>query len=81
MRKLFWDGFKKELNEDDIYEVRPSYQSQKLGNKLEKHWDKQKAPSLLLLLWRCFGKLYLIIAISQLIPITITYLRKKLKYT
>jgi hypothetical protein len=43
MRKLFWDGFKKELNEDDIYEVRPSYQSQKLGNKLEKHWDKQKS--------------------------------------
>jgi hypothetical protein len=72
MRKIFIRGVK---NEADIYEVLPSFKSQMLGDKLETNWNKQKFqndPSMFKLLWRCFGKEYLLLAISQVIPITIT---------
>jgi ATP-binding cassette subfamily C (CFTR/MRP) protein 4 len=76
MRKLFTSGIKKEFQEADIYEVISSYKSHKLGNQLEKNWDKQRLknkPSLFLLLWSCFGKQYMLIVVSQIIPIMITY--------
>jgi ATP-binding cassette subfamily C (CFTR/MRP) protein 4 len=47
-----------------------------LGNQLEKKWDYQtlrNKPSLFLLLWSCFGKQYMLIAVSQIISIMITY--------
>jgi ATP-binding cassette subfamily C (CFTR/MRP) protein 4 len=76
MRKLFTSGIKKEIEQADIYEVLSSYESQKLGNQLERKWDNQRlksSPSLFLLLWSCFGKQYMLIAVSQIIPIMITY--------
>jgi ATP-binding cassette subfamily C (CFTR/MRP) protein 4 len=75
-RKLFTSGIKKEIQEADIYEVLSSYESQKLGNQLERKWDNQRLnskPSLFLLLWSCFGKQYMLIIVSQIIPIMITY--------
>jgi ATP-binding cassette subfamily C (CFTR/MRP) protein 4 len=80
MRKLFTSGIKKEFQEAGIYEVISSYKSHKLGNQLEKNWDKQRLknkPSLFLLLWSCFGKQYMLIVVSQIIPIMITYLDVK----
>jgi hypothetical protein len=80
MRKLFTSGIKKEFQEADIYEVISSYKSHKLGNQLKKNWDKQRLknkPSLFLLLWSCFGKQYMLIVVSQIIPIMITYLDVK----
>jgi hypothetical protein len=76
VRKLYATGFKKEFREADIYEVLSSYKSQKLGNQLEKKWDNQtlkNKPSIFLLLWSCFRKQYMLIAVSQIIPIMTTY--------
>jgi ATP-binding cassette subfamily C (CFTR/MRP) protein 4 len=71
MRNIFRRGVK---NEADIYEVLPSFKSQMLGDKLETNWNKQRLkndPSVFKLLWRCFGKQYLLLAMSQVIPTTI----------
>jgi hypothetical protein len=72
MRKLFTSGIKKEFQEADIYEVISSYKSHKLRNQLEKQ-RLQNKPSIFLLLWSCFGKQYVLITVSQIIPIMITY--------
>jgi hypothetical protein len=72
MKNIFRRGVK---NEADIYEVLPSFKSQMLGDKLEKNWNKQRLennPSMLKILWSCFGKQYLLLAVTQAIPITIT---------
>jgi ATP-binding cassette subfamily C (CFTR/MRP) protein 4 len=72
MRNIFRRGVK---NEADIYEVLPSFKSQTLGDKLKTNWNKQRLQnnsSLFKILWRCFGKQYLLIVITQVIPITIT---------
>jgi phosphatidylinositol kinase/protein kinase (PI-3 family) len=45
MRKLFTSGIKKEIEQADIYEVLSSYESQKLGNQLERKWDNQRLKS------------------------------------
>jgi ATP-binding cassette subfamily C (CFTR/MRP) protein 4 len=72
MKNIFRRGVK---NEADIYEVLPSFKSQMLGDKLETNWNKQRLennPSMCKILWRYFGKQYLLLAITQVIPITIT---------
>jgi hypothetical protein len=72
MRSIFRRGVK---NEADIYEVLPSFKSQMLGDKLETIWNKQslqKDPSMFKILWKCFGKQYLLLVITQVIPITLT---------
>ncbi|XP_063924495.1 cystic fibrosis transmembrane conductance regulator-like [Zophobas morio] len=74
--KLFLKGYKKELNETDIYEVLPSYESKQLGQKLEKEWTKQAAKnrnSLPHLLFKCFGKQYFLLVLTLIIPLTLTY--------
>jgi hypothetical protein len=68
MGNIFRRGVK---NEADIYEVLPSFKSQTLGDKLETNWNKQRLkndPSIFKLLCRCFGKQYLLLAMSQVIP-------------
>jgi hypothetical protein len=72
MRNVFIRGVK---NEADIYEVLPSFKSQTLGDKLEKNWNNrgvQNDPSMIKILWRSFRKQYLLLGITQVIPITIT---------
>jgi hypothetical protein len=74
MRNIFRRGVK---NETDIYEVLPSFKSQTLGDKLETNWNKnslQNDPSVYKILWSYFGKQYLLLAITQVIPIAITLL-------
>jgi hypothetical protein len=74
MRNIFRRGLK---NETDIYEVLPSFKSQTLGDKLETNWNKnslQNDQSVYKILWSYFGKQYLLLAITQVIPIAITLL-------
>ncbi|CAH1368104.1 unnamed protein product, partial [Tenebrio molitor] len=78
MRNVFIRGVK---NEADIYEVLPSFKSQMLGDKLEKKWNNrglQNDPSIIKILWSCFGKQYMLLVITQVIPVTITILRPKI---
>ncbi|CAH1368205.1 unnamed protein product [Tenebrio molitor] len=78
MRNIFRRRVK---NEADIYEVLPSFKSKMLGDKLETNWNKQRLlndPSMFKILRRCFGKEYLLLAITQVIPITITIVRPKI---
>jgi hypothetical protein len=72
MKNIFRRGVK---NEADIYEVLPSFKSHMLGDKLETFWNKQSLqndPSVFKILWSCFGKQYLLLVFTQVIPITIT---------
>lgn len=72
---LFKKGFKKELEDDDIYEVLSSCKSKILGDQLEEQWlldkKKNKHPSLARVLWTCFGKTYLLFGVMQLIMRTV----------
>jgi hypothetical protein len=71
MKNILRRGVK---NEADIYEVLPSFKSQTLGDKLEVNWNKQRLqndPPMFQILWRCLGKQYLLLAITQVIPITL----------
>lgn len=62
---LFKKGFKKELEEDDIYEVVKSCKSKKLGDLSENQW--MKATSIMRLLLRRFGIQYLIICLIDIL--------------
>ncbi|KAK4879942.1 hypothetical protein RN001_008088 [Aquatica leii] len=59
-------GSKKELSDDDIFEVLKMFESEKLGNRLESEWKKElqkKNPSLLLAMFRMFGAKYFLLSI------------------
>jgi ATP-binding cassette subfamily C (CFTR/MRP) protein 4 len=72
---LFKKGFKKDLDEDDLYEVLTSCRSKTLGDLLETQWEvdkkKNKRPSLVRVLWACFGKTYMMYGVMQLIMRTV----------
>lgn len=72
---LFRKGFKKDLEEDDLYEVIKTCRSKDLGDKLELQYeiDKKhhKKPSLVRALWGVFGKTYIWLGIAQLIMRTV----------
>ncbi|CAH1367995.1 unnamed protein product, partial [Tenebrio molitor] len=55
--KLFKSGVKEELKEEDLYEVLPDLDSQKLGNRILQKWNEQKNEnkcSVFSLLWNLF---------------------------
>ncbi|RZC39082.1 multidrug resistance-associated protein 4-like, partial [Asbolus verrucosus] len=68
--KLYRKGFKKDLEESDLYEVLLNYRSKKLGDELEEEWEKQKKKrtnlSIVRLLWSCYGFSYLLLGLMQL---------------
>ncbi|XP_044266488.1 probable multidrug resistance-associated protein lethal(2)03659 [Tribolium madens] len=68
--KLFRKGAKRELEEEDLYEVLPKYKSDRLGDEFEREWEKQKSKrdrnSILRLLWACYGKEIFFLGVSQL---------------
>ncbi|KAJ8927841.1 hypothetical protein NQ314_019643 [Rhamnusium bicolor] len=60
--KLFTKAFKKDLEEDDLYEVIKSCRSKKCGDKLEKQFNierQKEKPSTVRLIWKCYGTTYL----------------------
>jgi ATP-binding cassette subfamily C (CFTR/MRP) protein 4 len=69
--KLFTKGYKKDLEESDLYEVLHDYRSKKLGDELEAEWDKQKKNrknlSVVRLMLRCYGPSYLLLGFMQLL--------------
>ncbi|XP_060521459.1 probable multidrug resistance-associated protein lethal(2)03659 [Cylas formicarius] len=65
---LFKKAFKRDLVEDDIYEVIESCKAKKNGDRFEKKWKRQKNrtnPSLARLMWQCFGIRYVVLGIIR----------------
>ncbi|XP_071052810.1 probable multidrug resistance-associated protein lethal(2)03659 isoform X1 [Onthophagus taurus] len=65
---IFKKGIKKELEEDDIYELLKGYESEKLGSKFENQWKKElknPKPSLLRVLFGVFGVEYMTCGLIQ----------------
>ncbi|KAK7882506.1 hypothetical protein WMY93_028680 [Mugilogobius chulae] len=71
LNPLFKVGYGRKLEEEDMYKVLPEDASDKLGEKLQWHWDKEvkqaakdlRLPSLGKALIHCFWKSYLLIGI------------------
>ncbi|XP_038673881.1 multidrug resistance-associated protein 4 [Scyliorhinus canicula] len=69
LNPLFRIGYKRRLEENDLYKVLPEDGSAKLGEELQRHWDKevQKAknqariPHLTKAILKCFWKPYIIL--------------------
>nr|CAD7610839.1 unnamed protein product [Timema genevievae] len=63
MLKIFWKGYKKDLEMDDLFVPLDEHKSDYLGNKFEKRWNEElsraskegRQPSLLRVIMRCFG--------------------------
>ncbi|KAJ8925147.1 hypothetical protein NQ315_001332 [Exocentrus adspersus] len=62
---LFRKGFRKELEEDDIYEVIRKCRSKRCGDKTEQQWNK--SASIYRLLWKRFGKTFILIGIATIV--------------
>lgn len=61
-RKLFVKGFKKDLEDDDLYEVIKPCKSKRWGDKMEHAYKAQEAktnPSTVRVLWDIFGLRYI----------------------
>ncbi|XP_061290379.1 ATP-binding cassette sub-family C member 4-like [Bos javanicus] len=71
---LFKIGYKRRLEEDDMYSVLPGDRSQHLGEKLQGYWDQEvlranedtREPSLMKAIIKCYWKSYLPFAIFTL---------------
>lgn len=71
---IFKKGIKKDLEENDIYDIIKDYKAEELGNLLENAWEKeknQKNPSILKVAFKVFGKIYLAYGFMQVIMKTI----------
>ncbi|CAH0564202.1 unnamed protein product [Brassicogethes aeneus] len=68
---LFKKAFKNDLEDDDLYEVVKTCESKKWGDKIENQWNllkkKNKKPSIVKLLWVCFGKFYLCLSMIHFV--------------
>lgn len=69
-RDMFRKANKKDLDENDVYDILTEMKSSKLGDKLERQWliDKtnNENPTVLSLLYKCYGLNYLFWGIIQL---------------
>lgn len=66
---LYRRGFRKDLKENDLYEVVSSYRSKKLGDQIEREWEAQKLGdkdlSIKRLLLKCYAIPYLKLGLVQ----------------
>ncbi|XP_056156902.1 ATP-binding cassette sub-family C member 4-like [Lampris incognitus] len=75
LNPLFRIGYKRRLEEDDMYKVLPEDGSERLGQELQRHWDYevQKAakelrqPKLTKVIIKCYWKPYAVLGIFTLI--------------
>ncbi|CAG9817571.1 unnamed protein product [Phaedon cochleariae] len=69
-RKLFKAGFRKDLEDDDLYEVIKQCQSKKCADKLESAFkaegNKNSNTSVFRVIWNCYGIRYLILGLCNL---------------
>jgi hypothetical protein len=73
MTSLIWQGFKKALEFDDLFDLVEDDQAQALANRFEEIWRQEASASasgtvsLLRVLWEQFGRSYAAIGIFHLI--------------
>ena len=69
--KMYIKGYTKGIEMNDIYKVSPDAHSEKLGEKLEHYWEKEKnsrdSPSICRVVLFCFGKTFFLVGIIQLV--------------
>ncbi|XP_074030611.1 ATP-binding cassette subfamily C member 4 [Leptinotarsa decemlineata] len=69
-RKIFTSGFKKDLEDDDLYDIIRNCKSRKCADKLEhslKHETRRSKPSTYRALWNCYGIKYICLGIISLL--------------
>uniref|UniRef100_A0A8D0H493 Multidrug resistance-associated protein 4 n=1 Tax=Sphenodon punctatus TaxID=8508 RepID=A0A8D0H493_SPHPU len=79
LNSLFITGHKRTLEEDDMYKVLPEDSSKKLGEELQRYWDKEvrkakkeaRAPHLTKAIILCYWKSYLVLGFFTLIEETL----------
>ncbi|KAG5193196.1 hypothetical protein JEQ12_020656 [Ovis aries] len=75
LNPLFKIGYKRRLEEDDMYSVLPEDRSQHLGEELQGYWDQEvlraekdaREPSLMKAILKCHWKSYLVLGIFILL--------------
>lgn len=71
---IFKKGIKRDLEENDVYDIIKDYKAKELGDLLEKEWDKEKKkknPSILKIMLRPFGRIYLGYGLMQVLMKTV----------
>lgn len=72
---IFKIGIRRELTEEDIYDILKDYRSKKLADQLEAEWEREKKrskdPSVFWTMTRCYGKTYIGYGVLQLVVKTI----------
>ncbi|KAJ3656703.1 hypothetical protein Zmor_015754 [Zophobas morio] len=73
--KIYIKGFTKGLGINDVYEVLPDSQSEKLCQKLNHYWEKEKktrdSPSICRAVFFCFGRTFFLVGVIQFVAETI----------
>lgn len=75
IKDLFWKGYDKDLEVEDLYNILPNDRSEMLGDELEKYWnleissakEKNRKPWLLRAILKAFGQLYIFVGLIQLV--------------
>uniref|UniRef100_A0A3B4ABV8 Uncharacterized protein n=1 Tax=Periophthalmus magnuspinnatus TaxID=409849 RepID=A0A3B4ABV8_9GOBI len=81
LNPLFSVGYKRSLEEDDMYDVLPEDRSQSLGQELQRHWEQniQKSsknmqpPSLSRAIICCYWKSYAVLGFFTLVEVSLTH--------
>lgn len=66
MKDLFRKGYQRPLTEDDLYDNKPTLNSQPLTNKFLKLWNDEltrEKPSIFRMLFRAYGTLLIIMGV------------------
>ncbi|XP_063923495.1 ATP-binding cassette sub-family C member 4-like [Zophobas morio] len=74
---LFKTGFKRELEEKDLYDVLPEFNTSELGDRMEREWNEHKKDknAMFLVLWKMYGKYYCILSVTMLFTIILNVIR------
>ncbi|KAJ3659607.1 hypothetical protein Zmor_011288 [Zophobas morio] len=74
---LFKTGFKRELEEKDLYEVVPQLNTSELGDRAEHEWNQYKEDknAMFLVLWKMYGKYYCILSMTMLFTVALNVIR------
>ncbi|XP_063915980.1 probable multidrug resistance-associated protein lethal(2)03659 isoform X1 [Zophobas morio] len=77
-RELFIKGFNRELEQEDLYEVLPEFDTNSLGDRITHEWTlhkHRKNDAMFSIFWKMFGKHYLLLGLTKIIHIISDVLR------